>query len=333
MHRYGRSGGTAGGVVSKFDCLYGTSHAVVASDLRLFFDLAAVVLSEDDPALDFPPEQRWLAGLYEKRRKYSPALRKGIAESIVLLAVHGKDLFFDRTGIACELEAGRLVRRLLTPMETRVLQANDRDLMAYAEASPEEFLSILEADLLQDEPQIFGLLKDVSGAPFGGGCTRAGLLWALEGLSWSTLTLDRAATVLARLSSVELNDNWSNKPFNSLAAIFRSWMPQTGAGLDHRLSLAKQLTIRFPSVMWKVFLEEFDGGPRSGSYSHKPQWRNDGYGYGEPLREWGPALEFCREVLDLMLAWRRTTLRTCSATLSVDSPRSATRVTKKGFGG
>jgi addiction module HigA family antidote len=213
------------GVVSKIDLLFTAARVVLRSDLERFFKVAEVVLSEDDPKLDLPDDKQWAAAVYGKSREFSGSLRRGIAETLVLLSVHGNRLFWERIGFDCEAAARSLVRRLLDPLKTRLLEANDSDLAAYAEAAPDEFLSIIEADLQADAPEAYGLMRPAS-ALFGG-CPRTGLLWALEGLAWNPTTMPRVAHVLAQLSEIEIEDNWVNKPFHSLEAIFRAWMPQT----------------------------------------------------------------------------------------------------------
>jgi hypothetical protein len=133
--------------------------------------------------------------------------------------------------------------------------------------------------------------------------SRTGLLWALEGLSWNPVTLPRAAFILARLAQVEINDNWVNKPENSLQAIFRSWMPQTAATLDDRKKALEVLTQKFPAVGWQVCVAQFAPGHRVGDYSHRPRWRNDASGAGQPVKTWPDIHEFGRKALDLALAW------------------------------
>ena len=60
--------------------------------------LAEYVLSEADPALELPEDDRWAAGIYGKVRDHSAALREGICETLVILSVHGNNLFKDRLG-------------------------------------------------------------------------------------------------------------------------------------------------------------------------------------------------------------------------------------------
>ncbi|MFO1245603.1 MAG: HigA family addiction module antitoxin [Ramlibacter sp.] len=298
------SAGHYRGVASKIDALFAIAGEVTRTDLERFFTVAHIVLGEDDPKLDLPDEEQWAAAIHGKSREFSGTLRRSIAETLVLLSVHGHHLFFDRLGFDCEVAAQKLVRALLTPLKTRLLEANDTDLTAYAEAAPNEFLDIIESDLRQVVPETYGLMRPAGAGLFGGGCPRTGLLWALEGLSWSPATMPRAALILAQLSQIEINDNWVNRPINSLKAIFRAWMPQTATSHDIRLRVLQQLAGRFPAVAWNVCIDQLGTGPQHGSYSHKPKWRNDGHGYGEPLSTWAPIMTFVHNVVEMVLGWK-----------------------------
>jgi len=301
--------GTYRGVISKIDLLYAVAGAVTSEDLKQYFAMARLVLGEDDPSLDLAEDQRWAASIHGKTREFSGAFRKGISETLVLLAVHGGPLFKNRLGIDAEEEVLKVMRELLpTPLTTRMLEANDRDLPTYAEAAPEEFLSILERDLKSDEPAVLELLRPVDPGVFGGSPSRTGLLWALEGLSWNPVTLPRAVFILARLAQVEIKDNWVNKPAHSLGTIFRAWMPQTAASLEERVALIKSLAKKFPDVAWKLCVGQFGNFNDVGDYSHKPRWRPDGYGFGEPLPTWGPINSFVREMVEMALTWKMYSL-------------------------
>ncbi len=299
------------GVVSKIDLLYAIARAVTPDDLNRYFSMARMVLGEDDPALDLDQDQRWAASIHGKTREFSSAFREGISETLVLLSVHGADLFKSRLGVDAEIEVVRVVRELLpTPLTTRILEANDRDLPTYAEAAPLEFLSILERDLKSNDPAVLGLLRPAATGVFGSGPSRTGLLWALEGLAWSPETMPRAAAILARLAGVEINDNWINKPTNSLESIFRAWMPQTAANHQQRVGTVKKLAAKFPGVAWKICVAQFGNHHQVGHYSHKPRWRPDGYGFGEPFPTLGPIVDFIREMVEMALTWNGHSLGT-----------------------
>ncbi|MDN2481668.1 helix-turn-helix transcriptional regulator [Vibrio agarivorans] len=289
------------GVVSKTDLLFAVGDALTEDDLTRFFDVTRMVLAEDNPALDLDENQRWAASMYGKTREFSEVFREGLSETLVLLSLHGDALFKGRFSLNAEVEVSKLVSSLLpSPLTTRTLEANDRDLPTYAEATPEVFLSILEADLKSENPGVFGLLKPASMGPFSHP-SRTGLLWALEGLCWSPITVSRAVMILVQLAQIEIDDNWANKPIKSLLAVFRSWMPQTSANLETRIALVKRILIKYPDIGWKLCIEQFDTRGRIGDYSHKPKWRTDGYGYGEPLQDRIQVKAFIDEMVSLAL--------------------------------
>lgn len=86
-------------------------------------------------------------------------MREGVSETLVLLAVYGKNLFGKHLGFDGEFEAAKIVRDLLVPVTTRKLEANGRDLPLYAEAAPAEFLDIIERDLRAEKSEVMGLLR------------------------------------------------------------------------------------------------------------------------------------------------------------------------------
>ena len=220
---------------------------MTAEDILDFVDLAEYVLSESDPALDLPRSERWAAGLYGKVRDHSEALRTGMCETLVLLAAHGSDLFWNRPESDVEARVSGLVRRLLSPdgaqapLMATTLESYDRDLPRLAEAAPDVFLDLIQADLRHPAAAVRELLKPADGGIFGG-CPRTGLLWALACLAWNPSNLSRVVLILAELSKTPIDDNWANTPLRSLEAIFRSWMPQTAASLG----------CRFRRLRWSV---------------------------------------------------------------------------------
>lgn len=295
--------GIVRGVISKIDLLYAVADSITRTDLERYFEVSKRVLGEDDPKLDLPEGQRWAAAFHSKSREFSASLREGISETLVLLAVYGNQLFQNRIGFNCEAEVARLVEELLTPLNSRILEANGRDLTAYAEAAPDTFLSILEEDLKTEFPETYALMRP-AGTGILDGCPRTGLLWALEGLAWNPRTLSRAALILAQLSKIEINDNWANKPFHSLDSIFSAWMPQTSADQDTRLRVMKLLVERFPTVAWRICIAQVETGQQVGNYSYKPKWRNDAYGFGEPVKTLEPVFAFMSEMANMVLNWK-----------------------------
>ena len=301
------SAGKYRGVVSKIDALFAVARHMTPEDLDDFLLLSEYVLSEADPALELAPDRRWAAALYDKLRDHSDALRTGISETLVLLAVHGNDLLQTRLGIDLEARASDLVRRLLAPdgveapLTVETLMSYDRDLPRLAEAAPDALLGLLETDLRRDDSALFELLKPAPPGPFAD-CPRTGLLWALECLAWNPRNLSRVVLILGQLSKTPIDDNWINRPINSLKAIFRSWMPQTAASLDDRFRALELLCGRTPEVGWQICMGQCRGGPRTGDYSYRPRWRGDAADAGEPILV-DDRLEFERKALELLLEW------------------------------
>lgn len=290
------------GVASKIDAFFAVQSGVTQKDIDEFLFAAEVVLSEKDPALELPEDKRWLANLYGKTREHSGTLRDGICETLVILAVHGNDLFRKRLGIDIEVQIDLLIRRLLSPLTPETLLSQTDKLPLYAEAAPQEFLRIMEEDLKTSDPAVFALMKPADTGLFGGGCPRTGLLWALECLAWKSEQLPRVSLILAKLAKRKISDNWGNKPENSLQSIFRSWMPQTAAPLEDRMKALEVLTERFPAVGWQICLAQLQLGQRIGDYSHRPRWRCGASGAGQSAT-WSEIHKFERKALDLALSW------------------------------
>ena len=289
------------GVVSKIDALFAISQRMTKTDVTDFMVVAEYVLSETDPALELPEAKRWAAGLYGKVREHSSALRTGICETLVLLAVHGNGLFRERLGIDVAKFVADLVTRLLVPFTIDKLRSQDRDLPGYAEAAPDELLALFEKDLRRRQPALQEVLTPTEAGLFSHPA-RTGVLWALERLAWNPQTFPRVVRILAKLSQTEIEDNWVNKPMNSLSAVFRSWLPQTAAPLDDRVKALEAICGSFPDVGWKICLQQFESHSQLGHFSDRPHWRNDGSGRGRGVSE-RERYEFARKSLDLALAW------------------------------
>ena len=289
------------GVASKVDALFAVSRSFTAESIDEFLELAEYVLSESDPAVDLPEDERWMAGIYDKVREHSKALRDGVCETLVLLAVHGNVLFQNRLGFDIEVRVSSLIRRLLTPLTLDKLLSHEHDLRSYAEAAPDEVLKLIETDLQQQEPVIQGLLKPAGTSLFDRP-TRTGLLWALESLAWNPSNLARLTCILAQLSQTKIDDNRGNQPIASLAAIYRSWHPQTAAPLDDRIKGLEMLADKFPDIGWEICIAQLDRRLQIGLPSHRPRWRSDASGAGYPVIE-TEMCKFVGKAVDLALAW------------------------------
>ena len=262
------------------------------------------MLSEVDPALDLPEDQRRAAVIYGKVREHSDALRASICETLVILSVHGDGLFRDRLGISVETDVHLLIRKLLEPLSLEKLLSQDSDLPRYAEAAPRVFLEVIEDDLASSvassEPIIYGLFGPVGAGPFSSP-SRTGLLWALECLAWKNPL--EVSLVLSELSSIEINDNWTNKPINSLLSIFKCWMPQTAASLEDRVKSLELLKQQFPNIAWMICMDQLIAHSQTLVPSYRPRWRSDASGAGQVQAKQEEIRAFRQKALQLALGW------------------------------
>ena len=293
--------GSFRGIVSKIDALYAVHQWVTAEDLERFYQAADLVLSEPDPSLELPESERWAASIHGKTRDISSALREGIADSLVILAIHGKGLFRGRLGVDTQSQAALLVRKLFATMDGETMESQSDEFQRYAEAAPEEFLSIIECDLARNDPSTQVLMRPVDDPLFSSN-PRVGLFWALDLLAWSPEYLQRVVDVLARLSELEPEDRSGNSAMQSLLSIFRSWMPQTSASVEQRIAVLNQLVKHYPEVGWAVARDQYDVRSRTGQYSVKPKWRDYAFGSGEVVTN-AERWKFEEHCLEVALSW------------------------------
>ena len=292
------------GVVSRLDALFATAPFVTEADLDRLFLVAEYVLSESDPALELPESERWMAAVHGKLRDHSNALRRGMSETLILLAEYGGRLYDGRLGGNVEDRVSDLVRKLLSPLDTQRLLSFEDDLPALAEAAPPAFLEAIEADLRGGEPSVLEVMKPVDSGIFGAGCSRTGILWALECLAWNAELLPRVVAILARLSCRTIDDDWVDTPENTLLSLFRYWMPETAATVEQRMRALEGLVSRHPEIGWSVSLDlaRISRVPEFASPNYQPTWRGDPSTAGRPITL-DEGHRFVRKSREICLNW------------------------------
>jgi len=251
--------------------LYLGSH--IGSDvLERFKTLAIRVLTEPDPRLELPKQQRFAASAYGKERKYSNRLREGIAETLALLGSHGDALTSCRNGLPKSIAAS-VVNELLSGATSHEWASLNDVLPLLAEASPDEFLKAVGgANEKPDEP--FSGVFSEEGDVFYGGSFMTGLLWALESLAWNEDYLMRVCGILANLAAVDPGGNWSNRPSNSLRGILLPWFPQTAATPERRHAAVRSIIRDQPMIGWNLILQLLPENHSVGHPTHRPKWQN-----------------------------------------------------------
>jgi hypothetical protein len=216
------------------------------------------VLGLDDPSLDLAPEDRWLANVHGKDFPHSHWLRRGLAHTIIQIALtptiggqRGSDI------------AARIVYDTLQG-NWRRWYSLEPVLPLLAEAAPAAFLAMLEQSLDTDAPGLENLFVTVG--PMHGDHSN-GLWWALELLAWYPEHLGRVILLLARLAR---NHKRSK---DVLRAIFLTWRPQTGATIEARTTALGSLLQRDSDVGWELLLDLWPKLHDVGSQHYEPHWR------------------------------------------------------------
>ena len=263
-------------------------------DLDTLSEVAVKVLSEPDPKFDLPPSERYAAVVYGKEPKYSYELRRGLAETLVLLATQPSALT-NCSQHKSETVSRLAVRKILAGAEWNSWATLGDLLPILAETSPDEFLSALEEGLRQD-PCPIDMLFAQETAGITGWNYLTGLLWALETLAWYEEYLVRVCVDLAKMGERDSGGNWYPRPLSSLTNILLPWCPNTKATVEKRNVALKTAQEEAPTEGWKLLTNLLPDQVQTGFPTHKPAWRNPVARNWEPTvphSEYWDCISFC----------------------------------------
>lgn len=240
--------------------------------LNVFEAVCGDALGVDDPRLDLPREERWLANIQHKEFAHSRELRNGLARMLALLATREQGEQISER-ISPQARVDRVVRAVLPVESTWRRWASLGDVLPLlAEAAPDVFLAAAEAGVRGDAPELAKLFAE-EGSGFTGQAEHTGLLWALERLAWSPMYLPRTALVLAKLAAHDPGGQLANRPQASLREILCSWMPHTTATRAERLDVVEMLLQKQGPVGWRLLLELLPAHHDAMMEKSPPEWR------------------------------------------------------------
>lgn len=256
---------------SRKDSWFLLACQVTQTEWEKFFPKALEVLGVYDPRYDLEPNERYAAAIHGKVLTHSDFLRRGIAETLVCLAVFGKDagvLLSDHQDFC-----NAFVRDLLKGKDWTRWASLSRLLPMLAEAAPEAFLDAVEESLQQPDPPLAKLFMDTKEQQFilSPDTPHPCLLFALENIAWYPEYLPRVAMSLGHLDALDPGGTLMNRPDNSLIEIFSIYWPGTIAPWGERLKILDVLNKRYPETGWKTMLSLIT--QRVGHPTHKPDWR------------------------------------------------------------
>jgi len=258
-------------LVSPLDCWFALGPFLTEADLQTFKMVALKVLGSINPALDLEPEKRWSASVYGKDMFYSETLREGITQTLVLMAVFGDDI---RIPVSTTAKAyvDNIVRELLNDADWKLWYSLSDILPLIAEASPSSFLEAAELSIFHEDTPIMGMFSETEGF-ITSSSAHPSLLWALEGLAWSSQLLGRVALILGKLAKLDPGGKLTNRPINSLRDIFLLWLPHTYAPIEQRLKVIDTLIGREPEIGWKLLVSLMPRNHDICTPTHKTRWK------------------------------------------------------------
>jgi len=255
-------------IASRRDAWFLLAKYLTASDLDAFQSAVVDVLGATDPRFELAPDERWMAAIDGKLPAHSPSLRRGLGETLILLAQFADRVTTSPDGVR---RSQMIVRTLLKNATEERWWSLANDFRFLAEAAPEMFLTMLDESLSRNNPPIlalFGFDQD----PLFGSERLPDLLWAMETLAWSPKYISRGADLLARLDEIDPGGRFGNRPGRSLRSIFLSWSPQTFATYRERLKIMDSLRVKHPAAAWRLLLQILPKDHDSVSPSPPPRW-------------------------------------------------------------
>lgn len=248
--------GSAVHLVSAVDAWILLGTRLTVEDVRGFSDLAVLVLSEVDPALELPDEERWWrAGVEGVARTHSAELRRGVAQSLALLGAYGDGIGLSDGSTGAEW-AEATVRQILAAANEdasgRTWQSLDGVMTWLAEAGPDSFCRAVPTACMGEPPVALHLFSDRTEQGLSSHSQHSDLLWALETLAWSPTYFGTAIDLLARLDQIDPGGRLSNRPIGSLTSILRPWHPDTSVNAKGRMRAFDAVRRRHPNTAWRL---------------------------------------------------------------------------------
>lgn len=261
-------------VISREDLWSLISQYLRRSDIERFERVALNVLGTLDPRFNLPIDQRWMAEVLIGPPQYSGYLHEGIAETLAMMGVHGDTMPLSAR-FSIQVYVNRIVRQLLKRANAnwQLWATLSSILPLIAEACPEIVLSALDEALTRDSDNMLNLFTDHE-KTHSYSSPHTGLLWALETLSWCPDYLGYSSLILAKLARIDPGGTLTNRPLDSLKAIFHLLIPQTTASLETRLNVLDSLRKNEPEITWQLLCKLLPTYHSVGRYTVKPRWRD-----------------------------------------------------------
>jgi hypothetical protein len=264
-------------LISPFDAWLLLVGQLREDDLQRLEPAVRNVLLEIDPALELDREERWIAALRGKVRKYSGDIRHGLATSVALLGARGHKLELGggSTGAALARYLVKFVLEQANQDSSCQLWASLADVLPLlAEAAPDAFLNAVRGGVKGDTPLLKGMFTDAATTSLSASSPHSALLWAMEGVAWSPQHFGQVIDLLARLAEIDPGGKLASRPQSSLDAIFCPWHPENSVSVDRRLAVIDGLRRNHPAISWLLMIDLLPELQATHFPTHEPEYRD-----------------------------------------------------------
>jgi len=274
------------------------AYSITKYDLELFEKVAHTILTEVDPIFNVEPNERHPFSKSNINRLYSSKIRKGIAQSLIIIAVFGDSLKIF-IPVTSQQFVDALIRKLLNNKNRFLWRTLDDVHPLIAEAAPDVFLDIVDKFSIVEDSPILDLFIEEEGF-FETLSYHTGLLWALERIAWMKTNLTKTTVLLGRLAENDHGKHLSNRPINSLTEIFKAWHPQTFADINDRIDALDKLLLSFPRICLQLLFRLLPHGRGSASPTNQFRWRFFDESFERPIT-YAEIYQFHTKILDLII--------------------------------
>jgi hypothetical protein len=252
------------------DAFVHLGHLIGPEHLNQFTAAATAVFSK---SLEPPKAEEVFRPAASKAENHSDWLRNGMMNTLLHMAVLHEQAEFSVPGTTPQDFVNNIVRELPgLSSDHRLLASLEEQLSILAEAAPIPFLEALERLLEGDASGIKPIFDEHPGF-ISSHSYHCGVLWGLEVVAWDPKLLYRAAMCLARLAVVDPGGRVSNRPINSLRAIFLAWAPNTSAKAQQRKGVLTRIVREVPEIAWELIEKLLPNWSDVGDSSQKPAFR------------------------------------------------------------
>ena len=274
-----------------------------------------------------PGERLLLPGKFQALRdsQISGELLRGLVQSLVLLAEFGDHIDQRLVGPPVSTRVEQVVFTALEHMTVERLRALHTVIPLLAEAAPEAFLEVMEADLQQTNSVQKALLNyrrkdsEPDSSRYLTGNTdalayRSHLMRAYEVLAWFPEHAERAIGLLAHLADENVLDHHGGQPRHCLSELLKPWNCGSVLDAERHCVVLRKIAKNHPKWAFDFILTCLPAGQDVAYGANLPLWRGRPDG-ADAVRSEEHQMTVYRTAADIFVQYAATSETTVHAAI------------------